>query len=217
MRNAFLKLAIIAVSMSPVWAAEDLKIPFDLEKLAARATETVDVTLDSSTLQLASGFLSKDDPDEAQVKKLVSKLKGIYVRSFDFDKEGEYSLSDVQALRSQLNGPGWSRIVGVKSIKGENTEVYLLKNGDQIGGLVVLDAEPKELTIVHIDGSINPDELSRLSGHMCIPEISKEAKKKLEKDKSSTQKNNDKDEADEDKDSGANRRLRNTLLKAIQC
>lgn len=204
MRSAFLKLAIIAVSMSPVWAAEDFKIPLDVEKLAARATETVDVTLDSSTLQLASGFLSKDDPDEAQVKKLVSKLKGIYVRSFEFDKEGEYSTGDVQALRSQLKGPGWSRIVGVKSVKGENTEIYLLKNGDQIGGLVVLDAEPKELTIVHIDGSINPEELSRLGGHLGIPEISREAKKKLEKDKSSSQKNSDKDEADEDNDRGAN-------------
>jgi len=70
----------------------------------------VDVTLDASMLQLASGFLSKDDPDEAQVKKLVSKLKGVYVRSFEFDKEGQYSMSDVEAIRSQLRGPGWSRM-----------------------------------------------------------------------------------------------------------
>ncbi len=177
MKRSLLKLAIIAIAVAPVWAAEDFKLPINLDKLAERATESVDVTLDQSTLQLASGFLSKDDPDEAQVKKMISKLKGIYVRSFEFDKVGQYAMSDVQALREQLKGPKWSRIVGVKSIKGENTEVYLLKNGDQIGGIVVLDAEPKELTIVHVDGNISPEELSRLSGHLGIPEMGKDKKK----------------------------------------
>jgi hypothetical protein len=193
MKRSFLKLAIIAISLAPVWAAEDFKLPFNLDKLAERATESVDVTLDQSTLQLASGFLSKDDPDEAQVKKMIGKLKGIYVRSFEFDKEGQYSMSDVQALRAQLKGPNWSRIVGVKSIKGENTEVYLLKNGDQIGGIVVLDAEPKELTIVHVDGSISPEELSRLGGHMGIPAFGKE-KKKSKKDGSTNAKEDEQDE-----------------------
>jgi hypothetical protein len=177
MKQPFLKLAIIAISLSPVWAAEDFKLPIDLDKLAERATETVDVTLDKSTLQLASGFLSKNDPDEAQVKNLIQKLKGIYVRSFEFDKEGQYSMSAVQAMRAQLKGPNWSRIVGVKSIKGQNTEVYLLKEGDHIGGIVVLDAEPKELTIVHVDGPINPEDLSKLGGHMGIPELGKERKR----------------------------------------
>ena len=195
MKRPFLKLAIIAISLSPVWAADDLKLPFNLDKLAERATESVDVTLDQSTLQLAGGFLSKDDPDEVQVKKMIGKLKGIYVRSFEFDKEGQYSMSDVQALRTQLKAPNWSRIVGVKSIKGENTEVYVLKNGDQIGGIVVLDAEPKELTIVHIDGSISPDELSRLGGHMGIPEFSKE-KKKAKKDRGSDSKEDEQDESE---------------------
>jgi hypothetical protein len=177
MKRSLLKLAIIAIAVTPVWAAEDFKLPANLEKLAERAKESVDVTLDQSMLQLASGFLSKNDPDEAQVKKMISKLKGIYVRSFEFDKEGQYSMSDVQEFRAQLKGPNWARIVGVRSIKGENTEVYLLKNGDQIGGIVVLDAEPKELTIVHIDGSISPEELSQLGGHMGIPELGKTKKK----------------------------------------
>jgi len=177
MKRSLLKLAIVAIAVAPVWAADDFKLPMDLEKLAERATESVDVTLDQSTLALASGFLSKDDPEEAQVKKMIGKLKGIYVRSFEFDKEGQYPMSDVQAMRAQLKGANWSRIVGVKSIKGENAEVYLLKNGDQIGGIVVLDAEPKELTIVHIDGSISPEELSRLGGHLGIPEMGKTKKK----------------------------------------
>jgi hypothetical protein len=172
MKQPFLKLILVGLSLSCLCVAEEFKIP-DLEKLAARAKETVDVSLDQSMLQLASGFLSKDDPDESKVKKLVAKLKGIYVRSFEFSKEGEYSASDVQAFRTQLKQPGWSRIVGVKSVEGENTEIYVLKTGDQMGGLVVIAAEPKEFTIVHIDGPINPEDLAELSGHMGIPEFVK--------------------------------------------
>lgn len=182
MKQPLLALAALAFCFLPLQAEEDLKMPVDLEKLAQRATETVDVTLDQSMLQLASGFLSKDDPDEANIKKLTSKLKGVYVRSFEFDKEGQYSLADVQSIRAQLKAPNWSRIVGVKSTKGENTEIYVLKKGDEIGGLVVLDAEPKELTIVHIDGPINPAELSELSGHLGIPEITKDKAKDSKKE-----------------------------------
>jgi hypothetical protein len=179
MKQPFLKLIMVGLSLSCLCAGEEFKIP-GLDKMAARAKETVEVTLDQSMLQLASGFLSKDDPDEAKVKKLVAKLKGIYVRSFEFSKEGEYSASDVEIFRTQLKQPGWSRIVGVKSVDGENTEIYVLKSGDQLGGLVVLAAEPKEFTFVHIDGPINPEDLSELSGHMGIPEIVKR-KSKTEK------------------------------------
>lgn len=177
MKRLSLPAALFALCLPPLCLAQDFKMP-DLEHLAERAKETVDVTLDQSMLQLASGFLSKTDPEEAKVKKLIGRLKGVYVRSFEFDKEGQYSTAEFQAMRSQLKGPRWSRIVGVKSAKdGENTEIYLLKNGDQIGGLVVLNAEPKELTIVHIDGPINPEELSELGGHMGIPEFGKSATK----------------------------------------
>jgi len=87
---------LAAAFVLPAWALDNnIKMPVNLDRLAARATESVDVTLDASTLELASKFLSKDDPDQAQVKNLVSKLKGVYVRSFEFDKEGQYSLNDV--------------------------------------------------------------------------------------------------------------------------
>jgi hypothetical protein len=163
----------IAVIIALPLLAQDVRMPLNLDKLAEHATETVDVTLDASMLQLASRFLSKEDPDEMRVKQLVSKLKSIYVRSFEFDKDGQYSKSDVEAIRSQLKGPSWTRIVGVKSTKGDNSEIYVKKNGDQLAGLVVISAEPKELTLVHIDGAIDPQELSELGGHMGIPKLGK--------------------------------------------
>lgn len=179
MKAIILSCALLIGSL-PVLArveADDLKLPVSLDRLAERATDSVDVTLDQSMLQLASKFLSNQDPDQVKAKKLVAKLKGVYVRSFEFDKEGQYSKADIDAIRSQLKPPQWSRIVGVKSIKGENSEVYIQKNADQILGLVVIAAEPKELTIVHIDGPINPEELADLSGEFGIPEITRDKTK----------------------------------------
>jgi Domain of unknown function (DUF4252) len=164
---------VTALMAAPLWGVENIKIPPSLDELSHRATESVDVTLDAPLLHLASQFLSADDPDEARVKKLISKLKGIYVRSFEFDKDGQYAMSDVEAVRAQLKGPGWSRIVGVKSLKGENSEVYLKTDGNDVSALVVIDAEPRELTIVDIDGPINPEELSELGGHLGVPKFNR--------------------------------------------
>jgi hypothetical protein len=163
-----------AMFTASVWAVDDSHMPASLDKLAQRATESVDVSLDASMLQLASAFLSSEDPDEARVKKLVAKLKGVYVRTFEFDRDGQYSPSDVAPLREWVRGPGWTRIVGVKSLKGgDNSEVYLKKDGNQVGGVVVIDQEPKELTVVNIEGPIDPQELNELSGHMGIPKFGK--------------------------------------------
>jgi hypothetical protein len=149
-----------------------VKFPESFEKLAAKAVETVDVTLDSSMLQLAGNFLSTQKPGQAKAKELVGGLKGIYVKSFEFAKEGEYSEADVEAIRSQLSAPGWSKIVSVQSKKkGENVGVYVKREGNQIVGLTVLSAEPKELTIVNIVGPIDVEQLSRLGGQFGIPKV----------------------------------------------
>ena len=55
---------------------------------------------------MAAKFLG-NDPEEAEVKKLIGDIKGVYVRGLKFEKEGEYSLADVEAIRSQLQGPSW--------------------------------------------------------------------------------------------------------------
>jgi hypothetical protein len=154
------------------------QVKWNYDKLAARASETVDVSLDGSLLRLATKFLSDDDADEAKVKKLVAGLKGIYVKSFEFKKEGEYSAADVDAFRAPLHTPDWQRIVGVHSTEdGEDVEVYIKNEGKNIGGLAIIATEPKELTLVNIVGAIDLDTLSELGGHFGIPEVEVEKKK----------------------------------------
>ena len=143
-----------------------------LEKLANKAAEVVDVTLDQPMLQLAARFMSdKRSPDEAEARELIKRLKGVYVKSFEFDKEGEYAPADVESIRAQLHGP-WSRIVDVRSKReGENAEVYMMGGGDNIAGLAIICAEPKELTVVNIVGPIDIDRLSDLEGRLGVPRL----------------------------------------------
>lgn len=169
MRTSILVAACLA--LLPL-SAQELKLPPNLEKLADKARETVDVTMDSSMLQLAARFLSDKDPDQARVKRLVAGLKSIFVRSFEFENKGEYQSSDLDPLRAQLKAPGWSRIVGVRSNRsGENAEVFVKSENGGIAGLAVIAAEPKELTIVHIVGAIQPEDLRDLGGNFGIPRI----------------------------------------------
>ena len=113
-------------------AAQDVKMPVDLERLAAKASETTEVTLNGHMLQVAAKFMN--DEGDAEARELVKKLKGIYVRSFQFDKIGEYSSADVDSIRTQLRSPLWEKVVGVHSKKdGENAEIYFKSDsGDQI-------------------------------------------------------------------------------------
>jgi hypothetical protein len=174
MRTAGLLIACLLLA----GAAPAQQVKWNFDKLAARASDTVDVSLSGSLLQFAAKFLSDDDKDQAKVKKLIAGLKGIYVKSFEFKKPGEYSEADVESFRAPLHAPDWERIVGVHSNEeGENVEVYIKNEGKGIGGLAIIASEPKELTLVNIVGAIDLDSLSELGGFSGIPDVEVEKKK----------------------------------------
>lgn len=159
--------------------AQDSRLQLaSLDHLAAKANQTVDVSIDERLMKIAAKILSDKNDDERQVKKLVEGLKGIYVRSFEFDNEGEYSTADLEPIRTQLHGPGWTRLVNVASKKKGSVEVYLLFNGDQVRGLAVLANTEKELTVINIVGPVDLDRLAELEGHLGVPELGLEKTKK---------------------------------------
>ena len=55
--------------------AQMLKIPPSFDKLADKAEEVADVTLDANMLGMASKFLSDKDPDDKAAKKVVAVSK----------------------------------------------------------------------------------------------------------------------------------------------
>jgi hypothetical protein len=170
MRKFVLALLIFAVT-APLHAQ---RLTIDIPGLAEKAREVVDITLDAQMLRLASKFLSSTDNDERAVRNIVSKLDGIYVRSYEFDKDNEYDRSVLDKVRAQL-GPSWKRIVNVRSKLHQDAEIYLDMRGgsDQPMGLVVISAEPRQLTIVNISGPIDLDQLSKLEGEFGIPKVTR--------------------------------------------
>lgn len=166
---------LLLVLATASWTAEaqDLRLQLDdLDKLEAKAEESVNVTLDGKLLELAGMFLNTGKPEEAAVKELIAGLKGIYVKVFEFDKEGEYTSTDVDSIRTQLREPTWSRMVGVKSRReGEKVDVFMTITGTQIGGIAVISTAPRQLTVVNIVGAIDLEKLIKLKGKFGIPII----------------------------------------------
>jgi hypothetical protein len=106
------------------------------------------------------------------VKKLISGISGIYVKSLQFKNEGAWSNADLDSVRNQLRTPEWSRIVGIKSAEdGETADVYVRNENKKITGLAIIASEPKQLTVVNIVGPVDLDSLADLSGHFGLPKL----------------------------------------------
>jgi hypothetical protein len=137
------------------------------------------VTLDRQLLDIGCRFLSADDPEQADVKKLCNGLSGIYVRSYTFDKDFAYPQAEVEGVRRQLSGPGWSRIVEAKSHKeNTNVDVFVMLDKGKAMGLGIIASEPREFTVVNIVGDIDLEQLHSLEGKFSIPNLDIETTKK---------------------------------------
>jgi hypothetical protein len=169
--SAFIPLA--AMVATAVAAAPDvqLKMP-NFESLAEKASDSVSITLDSTLLGIAAGFLDSSKPEDAAAKELITGLKGIYVKSYTFDKDFAYPSTDVDMVRKQLSAPVWQRLVGVRSRKKQaNVDIYMSVDQGKANGLVIIASEPREFTIVNIVGSIDLQKLRRLEGKFGIPRL----------------------------------------------
>ena len=171
-------LAVLLVLVAATAMAQNPRIQTSqLDALASKASETVDVNIDESLIALTAKFLSSKDDDEKKVKEIVNGLKGIYVKSFEFEAEGQYSEADLESIRSQLRNPAWSRIINVRSKKDGSIEVYLMHTGAQISGLALLATELKEFTVINLVGPVDLEKLTQLEGQFGIPELGLEESK----------------------------------------
>jgi hypothetical protein len=175
--KAFKVFLVGVLLLTTAGFAQELKFPAGLDKLAAKASEVVDVNMDRRMLEFASKFLSDKDPDDAEAKQLIKNLRGIYVKSFEFERNGEYSLADIEPFRAQLGSPQWSKMIEARSKRdGENVEVFFRNENGVIQGLAIIAAEARELTLVSIEGPIDPEQLSALGGQFGIPKIDTDKK-----------------------------------------
>jgi hypothetical protein len=177
-----IQLSTALLIASAIWA-QSAQVPIDFEQLEKKASDSTKISLDKDLIQMALWVIPKK-PETEKLRKVVSNLQGIYIRSYTFDKEGDYSPSDLAPLRKTITGSGWNCLVSVHNKKtGEDTDLCLRKDKDRILGLAIINAEPKELTVVNILGAITPEEFSQMQEFLDMPEINIEKSKPKDKPK----------------------------------
>jgi hypothetical protein len=174
-RSTLVTLAACAALALPVVAAAanpELKLP-DFSHLRDNAIDYTDITLDGFLLKIAKHFAAHADGGDDEAVRLLSEIKSVRVRAFEFDSDGAYSSADVDAVRKQLSGNGWSALMQQRSRKDHsNVDVYLNTDGDKILGIAVIESEPRSFTIVNVVGSIDIEKFAKLEGEFGIPKTS---------------------------------------------
>jgi len=184
--NSWLKLLCLAVALVAAGAtagraqqqpqaAPRLQLDNE-ESLARKASELIDVNLDENLLRIIPKKIvtTTDTGQKVDIGKIVGGLKGVYVRSYGFNNEGEYGEGNLAGVRTQLRAPGWARLVNIVKKKADDNvhlEVYMMTSAGRIDGIAILALEPKRLTLVNIVGTIDLEQLSQLEGQFGIPEL----------------------------------------------
>jgi hypothetical protein len=174
-----MKAHLLAMAAVAIALASPQQFQLDLDNLASKASNAVDLSLTGPTLRFAAKFLDGHDPDEAQIKKLIEGLQGVYIKHFEFKHDNQWMPADLDRVRNQLHAPEWQRIIGVKSSEEESTaEVYLHVENGKNTGVAILEAEPRELTVINIVGPVDLEGLAELGGHFDIPKLTIPKEKK---------------------------------------
>ena len=159
---------LAAATMAAPARAQTVQLPAPppVEKeLAARASNVTEVTLGKNMLAFAAKFMNGKDKDDESTRQLIQGLDGIYVREYEFDKEGQFSAEKIEQLRKYFETSEWSPLVRERERKGgEATDVMVKLVNGEVHGMFILEVAPKELTIVLILGPVRMEDLGKLKG-----------------------------------------------------
>jgi hypothetical protein len=178
-------ILVLLIAGMVINAQDAARLHFEkLNSLETKARDVVEVNVDGKLLDLAKRVTGKvKDDDAKKVAAAISGLKGIYVRVYNFEKENEYNVADVDEVRTQLGNPGWEKLANVRSKKNnQKVDVYTMFSGDKMDGMAVVLSESKTVAVVNVIGMIDIETLIELSGKMNIPRIDIETKPKNEEE-----------------------------------
>lgn len=126
------------------------------EKFAKGATDVTEVNLDPKMMGMV--------PVGTGAAGLAKKMKFMVIHTYTYDKPGMYNMDDVEAYRKKLEDGTWSCAIHVKDKSG-TTDICSRTAPDHEGSeMVILTAEPKELTFIHMSGNMSLDELQKMGG-----------------------------------------------------
>lgn len=144
--------------------------PPALQYLSARASMKESFTLDRAMLAAAATTLPDSDAD---VRQAINRLDGVSVHLLRFPDDSAIDEDAVASIRTAYHLRGWKHLVTTTNAGGPvhngNTDVWLVLDGVNVRGAVVLAETPKSLTLVTVAGNISPVDLLHLRGHFGIP------------------------------------------------
>lgn len=126
------------------------------EKFSQGATESTEINLDPDTMAMMDSHGRNAD--------LAKKVKFMTIRTYEYDKPGMYKMEDVEVFRKRLDDPTWKCSVRVRE-KNESTDICTRLAADhETREMVILTAEPKELTFIHMSGNMSLEDLGKAAG-----------------------------------------------------
>jgi len=113
-------------------------------------------------------------PDsEPETRRAINELDGVSVHLLRFANAGMEDEEQVEAIRAAHHLRGWKHLVTTTRAGGPvhsgNTDVWLVLDGVNVRGAVVLAETPRSLTLVTVAGNLSPIDLLHLRGHFGIP------------------------------------------------
>ena len=128
------------------------------EKFAQGASDVTEVNLDPKMMGMI--------PAGKQGADLARKMNFMVIHTYTYDKPGMYRMEDVDAYRKKLEDGTWSCSIHVKDKSG-TTDICSRTSADHEGSeMVILTAEPKELTFIHMSGRVSLSDLGKMGSSM---------------------------------------------------
>ena len=164
MHTRILAATLACLALPVLAAAQDAQLkPPSFADLKDKAVKSVDITIGSSLLGFMGWMMDDHDKDSAELKKTITGLKSVQIRSYQFTSDFAYSRADVDAVRAQLSGPGWSQLIKVHDQhKNEDVDIYIALDKQTVKGLAIIAANRREFTILNIAGSVAVEQIAKL-------------------------------------------------------
>ena len=145
-------------------------VPPALLDLQAQAAAKESFTLDRAMLGTAADLMDERDP---QVRQSINKLDGVSVHLLRFGASRFVDPAEVDAVRDAYHLRGWKHLVTTTDrggpVHNETADVWVVMDGVNVRGAVVMAETPQSLTLVTVAGTLSPIDLLHLRGHFGIP------------------------------------------------
>jgi hypothetical protein len=143
-----------------------------LSDLSTQASSKTSFAFDRSMLEAMGAIEGGMDQETRQV---WAKLDGVSVHLLRFGPGGIPNEPAVSAIREAYHTRGLKHLVtstgsGAPMHNG-TTDIWLVVDGINVKGAVILGETAKSVTLVTVKGDISPAELLHLRGHFGIPKF----------------------------------------------